>query len=164
MVRLTSPEKCLRLVRKVLVLPGSLKRLKTFLQKVTKCKDQVNSIPKITEGDKLPKITNYLVESLNSRDSQVMGQVTTGVNASVASGASASLPGWWEDAMDLDLEKWKEWRPWCFQTQKKGRKMPCWSLTEKRKIFIKKDCKSPIYRPYDLTSPLSLQILKRRQG
>jgi len=46
---------------------------------------------KIT-GDKLSKIINYLVESLNIQDSPAMSRVT-GVRASVASVVSASLPG-----------------------------------------------------------------------
>jgi len=89
-----------------------LEKAKTFSQKLVKCEDQRNSIPEKAgkakiEGDKLPKVTNSLVESLNSYNSPTIGQVTTGVKVFVASGASASLPGLCKDAMDLDFRGMK---------------------------------------------------------
>jgi len=44
---------------------------------------------------------------MNSQDSLVIGRVTTGVKVSVASGASASLPGQCKDVMNLDFGEMK---------------------------------------------------------
>ena len=43
------------------------------------------------------------MESLNSRDSPAISRMTTKVKVTDALGASASLPGWCEDVMDLDF-------------------------------------------------------------
>ena len=97
-----------------------LEKAEIFLQRFAICENQGNSIPKIAgkakiEGDRLSKVTNSLAESLNSRDSPAIGRMTTKVKVSVASGASASLPGQWKDVMDLDFGEMKRVKTLVFQ-------------------------------------------------
>ena len=130
-----------------------LEKAKTFLQIFAKCEDQENSIPKIAgkakiEGDKLPKVTNSLVESLNKRDSPAIDRITTRVKVSVASRASASLPGQYKDAMNLSFGEVKGVKTVVIsKVSKEGRRGSVEDSLKREKNSLKKDCKDPIYRP-----------------
>jgi len=94
-----SPRKIVRLIRQNISFARKLKRAETLLQGSAKCRDKGNSIPEIAgkvieiKGDKLPKVTNLLVKSLDDRASPALGQVTTRVRVPTTSGTSVSLLG-----------------------------------------------------------------------
>jgi len=133
-----SPKKYFAWLGRIWASPWSLKRAETLLQRSAKCRDQGNSIPEIAgkvkeiKGDKLPKVTNLLVKSLDDQALPALGRVTTRVRVLTTSGISVSLLGQWGDVIN--------------------------KLLRKRKVcFSEKDYKSHIYRPHGLTTPLPLQ-------
>ena len=113
-----------------------------FLQRFTKCKNQGNSILEIAdkakiEGDKLPKVTNSLAKSLNRWDSPAIDRMTTKVKVFEASGASASLPGWCEEAMDLSFGEMKRVKTLVSsKDSKEGRYGSIGDSLKENKIFI----------------------------
>ena len=89
------------------------------------------------------------MESLNNRDSPVIGRVITGVKVSVVLGASAPLPKQCKDAMDLGFEEMKRVKTLVFsKVSKEGREGSVEdSLKSEKNIPLEKDCEGPICRP-----------------
>ena len=94
------PRKILRLIRQNIRFTRKLKKgLKPFFKRSAKCRDQENSILEIAgkakeiKGDKLPKVTNLLVKSLNDRASPALGRVTTRVRVPLLQGPQSPCLG-----------------------------------------------------------------------